>query len=283
MASADLPYSHVVAQGELRPEEMRAADVVRRLLLAHNFEPRDIGGRTGMYDLDIIRDGDVVASVEVTLLADEAIRRTWNEKTLARHRRASSLQHGWLVTFSQIEDVKLNDVMPEVHAQLIVLETDGIRSLDVFRSQEHHDSEHPSRLALKRLGLLSVEVEDGLAAGLIVLSSIGGGTRGWDELEDALEARAAAKADQLAKADAAVERILFAWIDTSRQDLLAQLDRWATKPFGPPPRTLSLPNVIDTVIVGALAEGNDRFYRWPGFSPFNSGTGESSSITGEEG
>ena len=65
-----------MAQGELRPEELRAADVVRRLLLSQHFERRDIGGRTGMYDLDVIRDGEVVASVEVTILADEAMRRT---------------------------------------------------------------------------------------------------------------------------------------------------------------------------------------------------------------
>ena len=80
-----------------------------------------------------------------------------------------------------------------------------------------------------------------------------------------------------------MERILFAWIDASRHDLLAQLDRWAGEPFGPPPRTLSLPNVIDTVIVGALVEGSDGFYRWPGFSPFNSGTGEGASMPDEEG
>ena len=236
-----------------------------------------------MYDLDVIRDGEVVASVEVTILADEAMRRTWNEKTLARHRRAASLQRGWSVTFSQMEDVKLNDVMPEVHAQLVALEAEGIHSLDVFRSQDHHGSVHPSRLALRQLGLLSVEVVDGLEAGFVVLSSIGAGTRGWDDLEIALEARAAAKAEQLAKADPAVERILFAWIDASRHDLLAQLDRWAGEPFGPPPRTLSLPNVIYTVIVGALVEGSDGFYRWPGFSPFNSGTGEGASMPDQEG
>lgn len=251
-------------QGQLRPEEQRAADVVRRLLQApRQVVARDVGGAGGMYDFDVVDgDGVVVASVEVTMLADEAKRRTWNDKTLDPHRRGPGLQHAWSVAFSKMETVKLKAVMPKVRAYLLALEAEGISELDP-------DDEHPVQTALEGFGVFGVATLNGFPAGTIVLSSIGAGTWSLTVLEDAIEVRAAEKARQLEKAASDVERILFVWIDATRQDVLPELDRWAADPvFGPPPRTIDLPDVVDTVIVGAPTSGGDRFYRWPGFSPF---------------
>lgn len=265
-------YCRRMAQDEPRPEEARAAEVVRRLLLAQRAELRDVGGAPGMYDFDVLRDGMVVASVEVTIIADESALRTWNEKTLAPHRRGAGLRHGWSVTFSRMENARLKDVMPTVHAQLIALEAAGRAKLDLAVSQDDEAAADPAHAALRNLGLFSVDVVEGLQAGVVVLSSITADTVSWHALEDLIEARATLKGFQLAKADPGVERILFVWIDPSRQDLIATLSRWADEPFGPPPRTLDLPDGVDTVIVGVLSEANERFYRWPGFSPFNGGT-----------
>jgi hypothetical protein len=137
----------------------------------------------------------------------------------------------------------------EVHEQLQLLEAAGRTELELL-SIDDCDGEDPVRSALEALDVMSVDVFDAVPPGTIVLCSIDAGAWGWNHLEDAIELCAATKARQLANAEPEIERILFVWIDSSRQDLFAALDRWSDPSVGPPPRTMVLPDVVDTVIVG---------------------------------
>jgi hypothetical protein len=256
-----------MAQAILRPEEQRAGEILLELTGADEIEPRDVGGATGMYDFDVVKDGALLASVEVTIAADKASLRTWNEKTLRRHRRCDGLSLAWCVTWSKIETRKLKNAMPTVCQQLALLEQEGINHLETAADTDddeegRNEVEELARTTLRELGVFDVEIYESLPAGAIVNASVSADFAAWDAVETAAEVAAAVKAVQLAKAPKEVEHILFLWISPTLGELRSQLLRWQQPRFGEPPRPLEdLPPEVDTVVVGVDAEDSDIFHR----------------------
>jgi hypothetical protein len=109
----------------LRPEEVWAAECIRRALDGVDVQPHDDGSRPGMHDLELWREGHRFGAVEITAAADRESIELWNIVNGSDERWIEpDLTGGWIVGVEP--RAKVRRLRSELPGLLADLEAAGV-------------------------------------------------------------------------------------------------------------------------------------------------------------
>ena len=90
--------AHTQALAGMRPEERRAAELLKQLLDASAYIPRDVGGEQGMHDFDLQLDDATIFAVEVTTDTSQVDKAFYNQ--IEQPLQVSGLSRIWTVSLT---------------------------------------------------------------------------------------------------------------------------------------------------------------------------------------
>lgn len=215
----------IMSKDDLDDDERRAGELLKSILEAERWVPRDIQGVEGMHDLDLVMaDGSIIA-VEVT--TDTAGNRAAYLSEM-RHNpiEAASLRYYWQIEVDipadQWKDSKsvrplLSRIRDELEPILHQVEQDDLYDeVQRMRTGSRNSPAHPLRERLRELKIVAAHALDIDGGGEIWLQPPHTPAFSFDpnDIAQVASAHIGAKKDKLlrAKENGAAEAHLFVWV-----------------------------------------------------------------------